>query len=167
LHPTISFAPSIIPAIGGAEQHVLMSDILFLSVKEFAGKLVKNEGAATGTGTLATLTASSGKDMYLARAQVVFAMDTLVSSTSLLNKIELQVNGTVVETALHSHLQSSGGGATVAFAYDFRNIGHSVAATQVIKLEVITLDADVTVEGFVECYEEPTGVSPFVASEFE
>ena len=136
-----------------------LSDIEYLAIKEFDGKLVKNEGFLSATGTLATLTASAGKDMYIARAKVIFYLNALSAASSVADKVELQINGTAVETASHSILTASG---LAVFEYEFKNIGHKVAATQVIKLEVITLDADIDVEGFVECFEEATGASPAI-----
>ena len=47
-----------------------MSDIMFLAKKEFDGKLRQNDGTRTTAGDLATLTATTGKDMYLAYAKV-------------------------------------------------------------------------------------------------
>jgi len=57
---------------------------------------------------------------------------------------------------------TSGGGALTSKSYKFENIGHKVAATQVIKLEVITLDTQVDVERFIECWEETTGETPVI-----
>ena len=51
---------------------VTLSDVLVLAVKEFLGKTKYDEGAATSTGDVATLTASTGKDMYFAKGQVNF-----------------------------------------------------------------------------------------------
>jgi hypothetical protein len=44
--------------------------------------------------------------------------------------------------------------------YEFKNIGHKVAAGQIIKLEIISLGTDVNVEGFIECFGKDTGVNP-------
>ena len=103
--------------------------------------------------------------MYIARAKIVFADDSTISGSAILNKVELQINGLTVETAIHSQLISTSTGQ-LTFEYEFKNIGHKVAATQIIKLEVITLDPDVTVEGFIECFGETTGESPFQSTEF-
>lgn len=158
--PWIQF-PTILPVIGGgAEQHTLMSDILFLSVKEHASKLRTDEGFLSAAGDLATLTATGGKDMYIARAKVVFFRNT-TSLVSTADEVVLKVNGTVVETA-----KFSGSAEQPTWEYTFKNIGHKVAATQIIKLEVITLDTQVDVEGFIECFEETTGESPYQATEF-
>jgi len=47
-----------------------LSDIMFISVKEFGSKLRTTEGTLSATGYLCTLTANTGKDMYLAKAKV-------------------------------------------------------------------------------------------------
>ena len=128
-----------------------LSDIEYLAIKEFDGKLVKNEGVKSTTGTLATLTASSGKDMYLGRAKLV-ARENSSGGTV---KVELQANSVVLETALLAITNGQ------SVEYDFKNVGHKVVATQVIKLEITALSAT-DVEGFVECFEETTGDSPQV-----
>jgi len=135
-----------------------LSDIEFLAIKAFGGKLVKNEGFLSATGDLATLTASSGKDMYLARAKVTF-YSRVSNPSSVGDKIELKVNGTVVETTGYSMLTNA-----IETSYEFKNIGHKVAATQIIKLEVTVLATDTDVEGFIECFEETTGETPQIPS---
>jgi len=150
--------PDLLHRVGAGRK---LSDIEFLAIKEFGGKLKKNEGFLSATGTLATLTAAGGKDMYIARAKVTLYLNATRKS-SVADKVELQINGTNVETAVwtvqgSSTSQDSGVNAII---YEFKNIGHKVLATQIIKLEVITLSAEVDVEGFIECFEETTGVSP-------
>jgi len=132
-----------------------LSDIEFLSIKEFDGKIVSNEGSRTTTGDLATLTASSGKDMYLAKAKIV-ANVTDASNTDL--DIELKVNGVIKETCKIDLINSG----TTSFEYEFAITGLKVAATQIIKLEVITITAISEVSGVLECFEETTGESPAV-----
>jgi len=133
-----------------------LSDIEYLSIKEFDGKLVKNMGAQrTTAGTLATLTASSGKDMYLARASVALHYDGTGTPGTV---IELQINGTAVET-LDYDARNIG---NEQFTHYFTNIGHKVAATQAIRIEVIST-ANTVIEGFVECFEETTGDSPAIS----
>jgi len=138
-----------------------LSDIMFLAKKEFDGKLVTDEGFNSVAGDLATLTASSGKDMYIARAKVVFFSNAIGTVSAVADEVNLQINGTVVETVKYSY-DNVGEGGVLAFAYDFKNIGYKVAATQIIKLEVITLDAETDVEGFIECFEETTGATPVI-----
>jgi len=138
-----------------------LSDIEFLAKKDFDGKLVKNEGFLSAAGDLATLTANSGKDMYIARANCVF-FSNVNGSRSVADEVVLKINGVIVETVKFSHREVSTGTGVVSMSYDFKNIGHKVAATQIIKLEVITLDTEVDVEGFIECFEEDTGVDPTI-----
>lgn len=141
-----------------------LSDIEYLSIKEFDNKLRNDEGLLSATGTLATLTANTGQDMYIARAQVVFFINAGGANTSFADAVELRINGTVVETATSSFgvFSGSGVGGNSVLVYDFKNIGHSVAAGQIINLEVTTLSSVVDVEGFIECFEEPTGTTPQV-----
>jgi len=132
---------------------VTLSDILVLAVKEKLGKLRSDEGFLSATGDLATLTANSGKEMYIARAQIIY----FSNQTTAVNggcEVVLKINGTIVET---TNFSTDIRGPIV---YEFKNIGHKVAATEIIKLEVISLDTPVDVEGFIECFEETTGVNP-------
>ena len=139
-----------------------LSDIEFLSIKTFGSKIVTDENPLSTTGDLATLTASSGKDMYLAAAKVVFYMNA-TDGQSTGDQVDLLVNGTVVETARASLARSSGiTGADSTVVYEFKNVGLKVAATQIIKLEVIAIDATTDVEGFLTCFEEATGESPAI-----
>lgn len=157
---------TILPSQGGAEQHLLMSDILFLSVKEHAGKLRENEGGRSTTGDLATLTANTGKDMYLAKAKFTASntSTTLQSNTVI---VELKVNGIVHETANIELVTTASSEGPITRDYQFVTSGVKVAASQIIKLEVITIDsANITVEGVITCFEEATGESPFQSTEF-
>jgi len=141
-----------------------LSDIEYLSIKEFDGKLVKNEGFLSATGTLATLTASGGKDMYIARAKIVGYQIGGETGFGVKVKVELQINGTAVETGIIAQIGNTATGVGMqTMDYEFKNIGHKVAATQVIKLEVTTLSANHDVEGFIECFEETTGASPAIS----
>jgi len=139
-----------------------LSDIEYLAIKEFDGKLRSAEGTLSAAGDLATLTANGGKDMYIASAKVTFFANA-DGAESTADEVVLKLNGTIIETAKWS-LDDSGAvsGGVLAFTYEFKNIGQKVAATQIIKLEVITLDAEVDVEGFIEVFEEDTGASPAV-----
>ena len=148
--------------IGGV---TTLSDIMFLAVKEYNGggtsKLKHNEGQRTAAGDIATVTASSGKDMYIARAGFTAAVEA-INKSAIDQEVVLKVNGNVVETARFSLGFDSSAGGTPTFQYEFRNIGHKVAATQIIKIESITQSSDVTIEGFVECFEEDTGTTPAI-----
>lgn len=140
-----------------------LSDIEFLSIKEFEGKVRSDESRRTTVGDLATLTANSGKDMYLATAKVNMTGNFSLNASCT---VKLSINGIVIETAA---FLSSGGTLDLAaegllqYEYEFKNIGRKVAATQIIKLEV-TAEIDIIVEGFIECFEEDTGNSPQIPS---
>ena len=139
-----------------------VGDIEFLSKKEFDGKLVENEGTRTTTGDLATLTASSGKDMYLAKAKV--SATTVAESFDEDIIIELKVNGVIKETWATNLNRTSGGvGKSAADEYEFATSGIKVAATQIIKLEVVTITAtSVQANGVIVCFEETTGETPVI-----
>lgn len=135
-------------------------DLAFLAKKEFDGKLSSAEGFLSAIGDLVTITAATGKDMYLARAQVSFYVN-LSNSSSFGDFCELKANGVIKETAAYSSGQASSGfGGSTSIVYDFRNLGLKVLAGQIIKLEVTVLTAKTDVEGFIEVWEEDTGVDP-------
>ena len=138
-----------------------LSDIEFLSKKAFDGKLKTNEGtkADGATGDLATITASSGKDMYLAKAKVSARMDATNTSNQL--TVELKVNG-IVKATWESKVTdvsnvSDRGGASSHDNYEFVLSGLKVTAGQIIKLEVISSGSDTDISGELVCFEEPTG----------
>ena len=140
----------------------LRGDIAFLVKKEFDGKLREAHGTLSATGDLATLTANTGKDMYLARAKIIAVIE---ASGQLLRTIivQLKVNAVIKDSArieLNSTASSSQNGDSV-MAYDFAT-GFKVVAGQIIKLEAITVDASIQVSGSIECFEEDTGVSPII-----
>jgi len=143
-----------------------LSDIEFLSIKEFEGKVRKIEGFLSAIGDLATLTANTGKDMYIARAKVIFYANSSSPGAMIADKAELKINGVTVETATSTMIDEAAAdtAGVLTLIYEFKNIGHKVAATQIIKLEVITLAAETDVEGFIECFEEDTGTSPQIPS---
>jgi len=138
-----------------------MGDIEYLAIKEFDGKLRSNEGTLSATGDLATLTANTGKDMYLASAKCTFYLNNDSNAISLQNEVQLSVNAVIIERAITSYtVQTSSGAAVLTIKYEFKNIGRKVAAGEIIKLAVTTLDVDTDVTGFIECFEEDTGETP-------
>ena len=133
-----------------------LSDIEFLAIKEFDSKLRTNEGGLDGaTGDVATLTANTGKDMYLAKAKISSGYD----GTGTLGLVaELSLNGTVVET-----VYSNGAVGNIGIMdqnYEFVNIGQKVAAGEIIKIAVTGIGTGIHVEGTVVCFEEDTGADP-------
>ena len=132
-----------------------LSDIEFLAIKEFDGKLVENEGFLSAAGDLATLTASAGKDMYLAEAKLSVSID----AASVLEQsiISLVVNGIVRET-YESTMQSLG---TSSDNYEFAVKGVKVSSGQIIKLEADFVDATtLQIEAVMVLFEENEGASP-------
>lgn len=118
---------------------------------EFDGRLKNNEGPATATGTLATLTTATGKDNYITAAKVSFDPSAGGGNAT----VELRLDSTVLETA---ELRSSST-ADNSDSYEFKNMHHKADASQVFKLEVTTISGGTT-EGFVQCIEVPNGENP-------
>lgn len=134
----------------------IVSDIMFLAKKEFDSKLKTDEGTLSATGDLCTITASSGKDLYLGKAKVSIRME---SNTALAGAIiELKANGVIMATWA-AEIELDGDSSN---SYEFVISGIKVAATQIIKLEAVTVDADVEVNGELVCFEETTGATPVI-----
>ncbi len=135
-----------------------LSDIEYLSIKEFDGKLVQNDGVLTGaTGDLCTLTASSGKDMYLASASLWFSYASASGSSS--PDFVLYVNGVEIERA---EPNSIGAPHRDLNLVEFKSKGFKVAAGQIIKIAAETDMGDVNASGELICFEETTGDTPAV-----
>lgn len=128
----------------------------------FDGRLKSNEGQKTAIGDLATLTASAGKDLYIIRAKINWGIEQAgtILADALENLCELKLDGTIFESSRYAFRQVLRETANLIFEYEFKNMDHKVAATQVIKLEVIAINVDALVEGFIECIEVPTGLNP-------
>lgn len=126
----------------------------FIVQASFDGRLKSNEGFLSATGDLCSLTASSGKDLYLTNAQIVFDTNAGAGSIVVADEVVLKVNGTIIETAKISYSGAS------SLVYTFRNLFHKVSATQILKIEVITIDSESDVEGFIQAVEVPTGENP-------
>lgn len=141
-----------------------LSDIEFLTIKEFDAKLREDEAGlpVNTTGDLATLTANTGKDMYLARAKANVALDGFEPSVGV-GQIVLKINN-VIKAKWNFQLQiSSGEGGTTMDSIEFP-VGFMVTTGQVIKIEVITAGVDVLTEGQIVCFEENTGETPQIPS---
>jgi len=136
------------------------SDVSFLMKKEFAGDLVSNEGFISATGDLCTLTAAAGKDLYIARAKLVWSINSTDLQEAPAQQAELKINGVIVETCTVTiQMTGSGGGLSTA-SYEFKNMGLKVAPTEIIKIEIIAIHAAVDVEGFISAVQVDTGVDP-------
>jgi hypothetical protein len=126
----------------------------------FDGRLKHDEGFLSATGDLCTLTAAASKDLYLSAAKVVFFVN-VTNGSEIAQEVVLKVNGTIVETSKATITQgATNDSGSSNMVYEFKNLWHKVDATQILKLEVITLDADVDVEGFIQAVEVPDTENP-------
>jgi len=150
--------------VGGVEKHVLMSDILFMSVKEHAAKKVSATGTASTVTNVCTLTASSGKDLYLASAQ--FTAKSTSSGVGAAVVVVLKLNGSTVETHDIKLAGTSDSEGEFNKTIKFNHKGDKVTTTQTITIDITSVTT-VTVNGQIEGFEEDTGVSPFVIAEFQ
>jgi len=162
--PWVSFVFSGAVALLKPEEEDV-GDIEYLATKEFDGKLRENAGTLSAAGTLATLTATSGKDMYLAKAKVILHRLN-VNQNAENADVDLVINGLVQETAiLTTNQPATGGGGTGTTIYEFILSGVKVAATQIIKLELNSITANVDIEGIITVFEEDTGTTPRLAAQ--
>ena len=143
-----------------------LSDIEFLAIKEFDGKRVDADAQTTVSNTttetdVVTVTANTGKDMYLASATVHVNMSV---SQTFDATYRLYANGTVVDAAYTKYLISSSDVQYYAIKFDTKGI--KVAANQIIKITVqhsTATSTSVTVNaGKLVLWEEDTGNSPQV-----
>ena len=136
-----------------------MSDIIALAIKEFEGKLRAdaNVKAETVVGDLATLAASGGKDMYLARAHA--SIRNVGGANAQFIEVVLKVNNVIKDRWYTSNSKNTNQGGHMGNDYEFA-VGFKVTENLVIKLEVITASDDIEISGNIECFEEDTGASP-------
>jgi len=140
-----------------------LSDIEYLAIKEFDSKLVTNTGqqADGGTGNAAILTASGGKDLYLARAKVIARID--VVSNIILGEVTLVANSVIKDRwEFSAHHSTQVAGSILTLEHEFAVQGIKVAATQTIVIDVVSSDADYDITGTLVGFEEDTGASPAV-----
>jgi len=144
------------------ERKKRLSDIEYLAIKEFDGKLVTNTGqqADGGTGNAATLTASSGKDLYLAKAQVTVRVDA--DTLLIVGEITLVANAVIKDRWEFSFAGDVGNPGQLTQTHDFAVKGIKVAATQTIVIDVVSSNVDFDITGTLVGIEETTGESPAV-----
>lgn len=148
----------VVAKAGGGGGGGSLGNVGYLAHMEFLGNIRSDEGIRVAAGDLATLTAAGGKDMYLASAKCNFAVNS-DSAAVFKQEVVLRINGVIIETVKYSDISSAGAGV-LTVNYEFKNIGRKVLATQIIKLEVITIASPMEIEGFIECFEVDTGVDP-------
>jgi hypothetical protein len=149
-----------------------ISNIEFLAIKRFEGKLrdtgdpnpTCNEGNRTSVGDLASVTAGTGKDLYLATAKISWRGNDDTADNAV--TIELKINGNVVETYQGRKGVVGTPSTTMSMQgdnYEFKSVGHKVDATQVIKLEV-TGATNALIEGEIQCWDETDGETPQITT---
>jgi len=140
-----------------------LSDIEFLSIKEFNGDLKTDEDTRSSVGTGAFVTAGTGKDLYLAKAKCTIT--TRSDNFSGDAVVQLQANG--VLKATHSEAVAASQASVPSDAgtgiYEFVISGIKVTTGQTIRLEVTTVsNAKVEINTEIICFETVTGESPAV-----
>jgi len=147
----------------GTRPVVQSGDLAFLQQKEQEGKLKSDEGFGSAIGDLCILTAGANRDIYLAKAHVVAYIAG--SNTTQANGtvvVELKANGVTLETYTAQLVASNNNGLTNgAQSYEFNIKAVKVSATQIIKLEVISIGSGVRVEGSIQGWEESSGSQQF------
>ena len=160
---TMVSLPNILFKIEGASKR--LSDIEFLSIKEFEGKRVDdvNNGldlVETATETdLVTQTATALHEMYLASA--TFIVSVTAASSPFDVTVRLYANNIVIETFVQTSI-----GLGQEFTYRFRSRGNKVEADDIIKITVQNsvgaVNRATTSYGKIELWQEETGISPQV-----
>ena len=145
----------------------VLSETAFLAKQEFESthNLRDNTGTKVNgaIGTLATLTANTGKDMYLIAAWVTIKQDTKSSDPEQFEAV-LKIDG-IIEDRLYlstmSTFRPSGeGGGSSSKQGKFILKGVKVTTGKVIKIQVITSDTVLDAAGTLSCFEVPSGTDP-------
>ena len=141
-----------------------LSDIEYMSIKDFDGKRVDVDASTTVNATvtetdLATQTASSGKDMYLAKASCQVEVD--LKGVDFTFIVKLYANGVQIDAKSFRALT-----VDQREEIDFKPIGVKVAATQIIKMtithNVSSANTKTITLSQLMLFEESTGDSPQV-----
>ena len=139
---------------------VTLSDILFMAVKEFGGKKVQADGTQTTTGDLCSLTTGAGKDLYLAKAKINGYTNNTTSNVPF--QVVLKVNDNIFETFDGNLAGDSSSEGDFNFDYEFGSLSNKITAGQIIKLEVISIGTNITVNGKFEGWQEDPGTYPSI-----
>ncbi len=145
--------PLILFKVVGAVAAEDMSDIQYLAIKEFEGKVRTDENTINNvTGVTATLTANVGKDMYLAKASITLSSNSANSDNDVTGA--LRVNGVDIEPFKLTIVPEN-----QSKTFKFSTVGLMVPAGQVIDINIALIEF-VQINAFLECWEEDTGESP-------
>jgi hypothetical protein len=144
------------PNIG--EPTVGRGDIQFLANKEFSGKLVSDEGSLSAAGNLCTITANTGKDLYLSGAKLSWT----AAGADFTVTAELKAGPVGTETVIETYRGGQVVGIGGTKVYEFQTKGIKVAAGEniLIELTVFSGAGAESCEGIIQGFEETTGGSP-------
>jgi len=152
-----------IPFLSGGRKR--LSDIEYLSIKEFGGKRVDAVDEITTASSsdvdLVSVTTNSGKDTYLASATVEMSM--LAGSVNNQKQIlTLLNNGSVVETQI-VFIDSVDGTNNTLMKVEFKKIGEKILESDVVKIVVNQGAAKSCIfNSRLIMFEETTGESPAI-----
>jgi len=147
-----------------------MGDIEYLSIKSFGGKMrdptdanpTIAEGSTVLVGTLASITANTGKDLYLAGASIT----STGATTSNPFIVELQAEfSTGVFTPLETFRSNVALSTSNTFdsTYHFEIRGVKVTTGLLLRLEITSISGiGTTIAGTIFGFDEATGATPAV-----
>lgn len=157
---------TIVSLVSGVKGRKL-SDLEFLSIKEFNDKRVDVDGEVADLGTsetdVATQTANTGKDMYLGKAVITLQQ----SSTTVTNLVKVRLFANAVEIEKRTvEVQSNSGSKNSEGFYEFISKGVKVETGQIIKItaEPTSATGTLVANATLTLWEEDTGVSPQIPS---
>lgn len=151
--------PLILVQVGGVKK--TLSDIEYLAIKEFDNKRVdvfaEIDQATIAVTDLVTQTANVGKDMYLAKASIVW---NKTGATNAGITARLFINGVKEDEVLWS----TGTLTTQQEQYIFTTESIKVLTGQIIKIEVLSDSANdvINYKGKLLLWEEDTGTTPAI-----
>lgn len=155
MHPWITFLK---------ERRKRLSDVEFMSIKQFEGKILKGEGSLGATGTLTSVTPASGKTFYLAEAKAEFDSVTIATATQRA-RVELQNNAIIVDE-LYSSVRVSGSNFGAGTPNQSKSIikGDSLVGDgiKVYRLQVVVFTNYALVHGTIIGYIENDADDPRV-----
>lgn len=134
-----------------------LSDIEFMSVKQFKGKLKKVEGSTSSTGTITSFTPATGKTFYLAGAHVQQVAVTPVTVYSW--HAELKNDTTVVDNCGGN---GSASFATYSLPQRFELKGDSLVGdgAKTYSINIVSNADGVTLEGMIYGFIENDADDP-------
>jgi len=166
--PWIAFIPPLVRVISGGDE---MSDIQFLAIKKFDGKLFKELSVEfSGNATQITHIVPNNKTFYLARVKLYPVVNTIFFSgtpNAIVNRrtdIEINFDGALVDVVTfdeESRTGNQGNGAGAAQAGQFdSNIIDSIDGDGIKTVTLVSTNTVGTYRVSLIGWEEDTGTSP-------